>query len=114
VRDNVPVRHYGCYAVDTVARTVYLDGTDTALRPREFELACFLFRNLGRLMSRQHLLLTVWHVAAPIETRSVDTHMWRLRAALQLHGSHGYKLDSVYNRGYRLDVCEHAALGLAA
>jgi DNA-binding response OmpR family regulator len=108
-RDKSPVLHYGCYAVDTVAKTICRDGVNKGLRPRELELAAFMFRNLDRLMSRQHLLLTVWHTSAALETRSVDTHMWRLRAALELHGTHGYKLGSVYNRGYRLETCSHVS-----
>jgi len=73
------------------------------LKQREFDLALFLFQNLGRLLSRKHLLEAVWGVDAELSSRSLDTHISRLRSKLRLMPEHGYRLASIYSVGYRLE-----------
>jgi len=87
---------------------VEIDGEPVVLKQKEFELALFLFRNMGRLLSRQYLLDSLWTATNPTGTdlmsRSLDTHISRVRNLLRLRPENGYKLSSVYGQGYRLET----------
>lgn len=72
------------------------------LTAKEFQLANYFFSNQDRLISRDYLLETIWTKSSSITTRTVDTHISRLRKKLSLDGSTGWKLVSVYHKGYRL------------
>ena len=91
------------YVFDTSARQVSFNGEAIKLTEKEFELALFLFRNRGRVLSRQHLLTSVWGTSAELNTRTVDTHASRLRKKLNLLASERWKLTSIYQHGYRLE-----------
>jgi DNA-binding response OmpR family regulator len=93
----------GPYAVDLPSRRMFLDGRPIELTHKELELAAHLFQRLGRIQSRHHLLEAVWGIRADVDTRTVDTHVSRLRRKLQLTGQHGYRLNSIYGHGYRLE-----------
>jgi DNA-binding response OmpR family regulator len=54
-------------------------------------------------LSRDHLLNKVWGINADVDTRTVDTHVSRLRKKIFLDGSRGWKMTPVYGYGYRLD-----------
>ncbi len=92
----------GRAALDTANRVATLDGARVELTDREFDLAVYLFGHRGRLVSRAELLQHVWHTSASLETRTVDTHVSRLRAKLKLTRGSGYALETVYSHGYRL------------
>ena len=70
---------------------------------KEYELIVFLFRNIGRVMSRAHILESVWGRNPDINTRTVDTHVSRIRSKLSLAPDTGWKLSSIYQHGYRLE-----------
>lgn len=91
------------YRVDPNRQRIAFDGRDIELTPREFELAAFLFRRHGRIVSRDALLENVWNMNASVSTRTVDTHVSRLRKKLELNGEHGWRLSAVYQHGYRLE-----------
>lgn len=91
------------YQVDGERRRIRLEGSEVGLTDREFELANFLFRRHGRLVSRDALLTNVWNISTAVTTRTVDTHVSRLRRKLALDGSHGWRLAAVYQHGYRLE-----------
>jgi DNA-binding response OmpR family regulator len=93
----------GPYEIDPERRSVTIDGKPVALTQKEFDLAVYLFQNSGRLLSRVKLLEQVWGVSADLDTRTVDTHVSRVRRKLQLDESAGWKLMPVYGFGYRLD-----------
>ncbi len=95
------------YTFDTSNRQVLLEGEQIKLTEKEYELALFLFRNRGRVLSRQHLLTSVWGTSAELNTRTVDTHASRLRKKLKLLASERWKLTSIYQHGYRLE--EHTS-----
>ncbi len=95
------------YTFDTSNRQVLLLGEQIKLTEKEYELALFLFRNRGRVLSRQHLLTSVWGTSAELNTRTVDTHASRLRKKLKLLASERWKLTSIYQHGYRLE--EHTS-----
>jgi DNA-binding response OmpR family regulator len=58
---------------------------------------------VGRLLSRAHLLSEVWGVRSELSTRTVDTHMSKLRRKLGLSAELGWRLRAVYQHGYRLE-----------
>jgi DNA-binding response OmpR family regulator len=83
---------------------VSVKGEDiSGLNGKEFDLALIMFRNLGRLLSRAHLIEAVWGIDADISSRSLDVYMSHVRSKLRLRAETGYKLVSVYNHGYRLE-----------
>lgn len=99
---------YQPYTFDTSNRQISIDGEPVKLTEKEYDLALFMFRNRGRVLSRQHLLTSVWGTSAELNTRTVDTHASRLRKKLKLSASEKWKLTSIYQHGYRLE--EHTAV----
>ena len=91
------------FIVDPSTNTLSKDGTAIELTQKEFELAYFLFRNVGRLVSRGHILESVWGTKPDLNTRTVDTHVSRLRSKLGLTPQTGWRLGAVYQHGYRLE-----------
>ena len=91
------------YTLDTIERQITFNGVAIEMTQKEFELAVFLFRNIGRLLSRGHIFEAVWGRAAVLSSRTTDTHLSRLRSKLKLQPENGYRLVSVYNYGYRLE-----------
>lgn len=91
------------YRIDFGKRRISLNERDVVLTEREFDLAAFLFRRRGRVVSRDALLEGVWNIRNDVATRTVDTHISRLRKKLELAGEHGWRLNAVYQHGYRLE-----------
>ncbi len=94
----------GNYCVDPQARTVTFGESRADMSPREFDLALFLFRNLGRLVSREVVEQAVWGRAIGAGSRTLDTHISRLRIKLALRPENGVRLTSVYSHGYRFEA----------
>jgi len=105
-RADEGVLEFGRLSVDCRTRQFKLDGADVAMTQKDFELALFLLRNLGRLLSRGYILEAVWGQSADINTRTVDTHISRIRGKLQLTPENGWRLSAVYQHGYRLERVE--------
>lgn len=91
------------FSIDTKLRQVLKNGEQIDMTQKEYELTLFLFKNLGRVISRGHLLEMVWGTSSKLNTRTVDTHISRLRTKLDLESEEGWKLTSVYRHGYRLE-----------
>jgi DNA-binding response OmpR family regulator len=102
------VESFGRYTFDIRKRELSADGKPIDLKQKEYELAHFLFSNVGRLLSRQHLLDKVWGVNPEIWSRSLDTHISSLRNKLGLRPSSGFRLSAVYGVGYRLEALDDA------
>lgn len=83
---------------DFDAVAVAVDGQTIRLTRREFELLRCLVENRNRVLSRDRLLERVWGYDHPIETRSVDVHVGRLRSKL---GAAGRQIETVVGLGYR-------------
>jgi DNA-binding response OmpR family regulator len=99
-----PVLELGRYRFDLATRQAQVSGAVVVLTDKEFDLALFLFRHQGQLVSRGHLMDAVWGKNANIATRTLDTHVSRLRGKLALRPENGVRLASVYNFGYRLEA----------
>jgi len=94
-----PPEQVGPIKVDVDAHRVYVDGSEVTLTPLEFKLLSTLMARLGRVQSREQLLEDVWEMSSEVETRTVDTHVKRLREKL---GSGRELLETVRGIGYRL------------
>ena len=66
---------------------------------------------MGRLLSRNHLLDTIWGLNSDVSSRTLDTHVSHLRAKLNLRPSRGFRLVSIYGVGYRLEAVDAANAG---
>jgi DNA-binding response OmpR family regulator len=91
------------YTINTNHREITLHQVPVKLTSKEYELALLLFQNVGRLFSRAHLMEKVWGVSAELNTRTVDTHISRVRSKLAIRPDNGWRLTSVYHHGYRLE-----------
>ncbi len=108
-READPVLEVGIYRFDIQHKRATVGGEPVELTDKEFDLAVFLFRNLGRLLSRGHMLEAVWGRTANVATRTVDTHISRVRSKLNLRPENGYRLSPAYNYGYRLEADTQAS-----
>jgi len=103
---------FGPYHFSPLSSTIRLNGQPVRLKQREYDLALLLFRNLGRLLSREHLMQAVWGQELEAGSRSLDTHVSRLRTRLELRPENGVVLASVYGLGYRLEFLADEGAGL--
>jgi DNA-binding response OmpR family regulator len=105
---GLPVLRLGSFEVDVARHRLSLDGNAITLTQKEFDLSVYLFQNPGKLLSRDHLLNKIWGLNTDVDTRTVDTHISRLRKKLLLDGSKGWKLTPIYGYGYRFDRVDAA------
>ncbi|MFC4622355.1 response regulator transcription factor [Comamonas nitrativorans] len=98
------VQQFGPYRFDRSSLSVQFGAATVSLTHREFALGLLLFQNPGRLMSRDYLREAVWGQNAEVLSRTLDTHISRLRQQLQLRPGSQYAIMAVYGLGYRLDV----------
>lgn len=75
-----------------------------ALTDREFKLALVLFQHMGGVVSRAHLLESAGYSSEELPSRTLDSHIYRLRSKLGLEAARGLSLRTVYGRGYRLEA----------
>lgn len=97
---------FGPYRFLTATNSIEMNGKPIEITHREFTLALTLFQNQGRLLSRDHLREVVWGHNSEVQSRSLDTHVSRLRNLLNLRAGQPYSIAAVYGYGYRLDVPE--------
>ncbi|MBI5922133.1 MAG: response regulator transcription factor [Betaproteobacteria bacterium] len=98
----------GAYEINQDLRQMRLAGKEIDLTQKEFELACYLFQHHGKLLSRVHLLDKVWGLNADVDTRTVDTHVSRIRRKLAIGPENGWQIIPVYGYGYRLERVDPA------
>jgi two-component system, OmpR family, phosphate regulon response regulator PhoB len=84
--------------VDITRHRVTVSGKEVDLTNMEFNLLRTLMSRKGRVQSRDKLLDEVWDIAADVTTRTVDTHIKRLRTKL---GKEGNLIETVRGVGYR-------------
>lgn len=104
------------FCFDQELRTITRHGTPIKVTSKDFDVALFLLSNVGRLLSRSHIYESVWGRTANINTRTVDTHVSRVRVKLALIPENGWQITPVYQFGYRVqrlpgasDWVEHPA-----
>ena len=91
------------YIMDAATLTARYAGDTVTLTRKEFDLAIFLFRNKGRLLSRKHIMESVWGQSAELNTRTVDTHVSAIRQKMHIGPERGWRVVSIYGHGYRLE-----------
>ena len=94
----------GAFYFNTVNKSIEVSGAMLDIKAKEFDLAVFLFQNIGRTLSRRHLIEKVWGLETVVTSRTLDTHICEIRNKLELKPENGFKLQSVYSVGYRLDA----------
>lgn len=91
------------YEFDLAKTELRFAGRPVALTRKEFALALLFFRNLGRPLSRVTLQEAVWPGDNRLSSRTLDTHVSRIRNKLGLQPEQGYRLAPVYSYGYLLE-----------
>ena len=92
------VLEFGCLRLDLSAHRCFVDDEEVTLTALEFRLMQHLLQRQGRVQTRDQLLSDVWGIYSPQETRTVDTHVMRLREKL---GAARDYLETVRGVGYR-------------
>ena len=88
--------------IDDSAFVAYIDGTPLELTLKEFELLSYLYQNSGRVLTRDQLLNAIWGYDYLGDSRTVDSHIARLRTKLGDYGT--AHLKTIYGMGYKLEV----------
>ncbi|MEX1119703.1 MAG: response regulator [Terrimicrobiaceae bacterium] len=91
------------FRVDKNAFEIRLEGVRIELTTTEFKLLCLLLERRGRVQSREKLLVDVWGYNNAIDTRTVDTHVRRLREKLS---DRSHRLETIRGEGYRFSAVE--------
>jgi DNA-binding response OmpR family regulator len=94
---------FGPYVFETRPGRLLMDGEVIDVTHKEFYLALLFFRNIGRPLSRAYIHESVWVRETAVPSRTMDTHVSRVRNKLQLRPENGFRLVPVYSYGYRLE-----------
>ena len=94
---------FGSYIFETRPGRLLMGGTVIDVTHKEFYLALLFFRNIGRPLSRAYIHEAVWIRETAVPSRTMDTHVSRVRNKLQLRPENGFRLVPVYSYGYRLE-----------
>jgi two-component system phosphate regulon response regulator PhoB len=89
---------FGRLRIDREAHRIWVDGSEVELTALEFKLLLMLYDRRNRVQSRSTLLDDVWGIQADITTRTVDTHVKRLREKLEAARDY---VETVRGVGYR-------------
>lgn len=100
----------GDVVIDFERRAATRAGTPLRFTKTEFNLLLVFAQHAGRALSRKEILDTAWNYARTPDTRTVDTHIWRLRRKLGDTGDAPRWLKQVPGQGYMLDVSEEGNL----
>lgn len=103
-RYNVAINEkiiYNGIEIDQSAHTVFSDGEEVELTPKEFELLVYLCDNAGIALSRDKILNSVWDYEYFGDARTVDTHIKKLRLKL---GKKGDYIQTIRGLGYKFEV----------
>jgi len=103
-----PIIEFGCLRIDTAAHRVWVEGQEVELTALEFRLLVTLHERRDRVQSRTRLLDDVWGIEAEIHTRTVDTHVKRLREKL---GAARDYVETIRGVGYRFVSSPELARG---
>ena len=97
---NEKTIEYGPILMNLDAHNVTVDGKDIILTALEFKLLKHLLKRRGRVQTRDQLLADVWGLSSEVTTRTVDTHIKRLREKLDKPGN---LIQTIRGVGYRFN-----------
>jgi len=98
------IESFGSYGFDSLNRNVILNGEEIVLTAREYQLAQLFFQHPNRAFSRAYILQTLWNSVPDLATRTLDMHISRIRSKLRLAPENGFRLQTIFGHGYRLEV----------
>ena len=99
--DGVRVLDVSGIHLDEAGHHATFEGKDIELTPREFELLVTLMSHAGTVLGREQLLREAWDWQYVVETKTVDTHIKRLRDKLASVGLDPNVIETVSGYGYR-------------
>ena len=104
-----PRRHVEAYAFGDArlhprSRQAWKAGREVALTRKEFELLHYLVEHPGEILTRERLLNEVWGYERFPTTRTVDTHVLRLRQKFETDPEHPAHILTVHGQGYRFEI----------
>ena len=94
-------KDYGGILLDQEARTVKVDGKETELSLREYELLKYLLENENIALSREKILNNVWNFDYYGDSRTIDSHIKKIRHKL---GKKGKYIQTMRGVGYKFEV----------
>jgi two-component system response regulator MtrA len=94
---------YGDLSIDSAEHRVNLNGEAVNLSPLEYRLLEYFATHAGQVISRERLLQDVWRYVGEVETRTVDTHVGRLRKKIENDVKQPQHIVSVPGFGYRFE-----------
>ena len=103
IAEGTPIDAAGIH-LDEGGHEATFDGTLIDLTPREFELLACLIRHANKVLSREQLLREAWGWEYLVETKTVDTHVKRLRDKLTQAGADPAIVETVRGYGYRISA----------
>jgi DNA-binding response OmpR family regulator len=95
--------HFAAYTFDTASARMTRDGKSINVTQKEFDLALLFFRHLDRPLSRTTIREAIWPGESELPSRTLDTHVSRVRNKLGLRPENGFRLSPVYSYGYQLE-----------
>ncbi len=93
----------GNLKIDRIKRTLYRNGIETPLTPREFDLLDLLIRNKGQVLTREVILDRVWGYHANVGSNSVDAYIKLLRKKIDEPGKQTM-INNIRGVGYSIET----------
>ena len=100
-QDTKEVKDYGGIEIDKEGRTVKVDGKVVELSLREYELLTYLVENQNIALSRDKILNNVWNYDYYGDSRTIDSHIKKIRHKL---GKKGKYIQTMRGVGYKFEV----------
>ena len=95
------LKDYGGIVIDAEGRTVTVDGKQIEMSLREYELLKYLLENENIALSREKILNTVWNYDFYGDSRTIDSHIKKIRHKL---GKRGKYIETIRGIGYKFEV----------
>ena len=95
------LKDYGGIIIDSEGRTVTVDGKQIDLSLREYELLIYLVENEGIALSRDKILNNVWNYDYYGDSRTIDSHIKKIRHKL---GKKGKYIETIRGVGYKFEI----------
>ena len=99
--DKKEVTEVGEIKIDSQGRTVTVDGKQIDLSLREYELLVYLVENQGIALSRDKILNNVWNYDYYGDSRTIDSHIKKIRHKL---GKKGKYIETIRGVGYKFEI----------
>ncbi|MBN3725260.1 winged helix-turn-helix domain-containing protein [Burkholderia sp. Ac-20379] len=88
--------------INFIRRSIEIDGQVLDMTPREFDVVEFLLDNMNKIVPRQAIQEAVWGRELGVSSRTLDTHISRIRSKLKLDCDKNMRIIPIYSIGYRM------------